>query len=65
MRLEALSALFDRLARRFTHILVDLPVSAYDWTVPLLSASQGIVVTGAEHHSRPVADRGHARRHTR
>ena len=43
---EALSALFDKVARRFTHILVDLPVAAYAWTAPLLAASQGIVVTG-------------------
>ena len=46
LRLEALSALFDKMARRFTHILVDLPLSAYEWTAPLLSASQGIIVTG-------------------
>jgi pilus assembly protein CpaE len=46
LHVEALSALFDRMARRYSHILVDLPVSAYEWTAPLLSASQGIVVTG-------------------
>ncbi|MBV9287416.1 MAG: hypothetical protein JO288_06270, partial [Hyphomicrobiales bacterium] len=47
LRVEGLSALFDKMARRYTHIIVDLPVSAYEWTAPLLSASQGIVVTGA------------------
>jgi len=46
LRVEGLSALFDKMARRYTHIIVDLPVSAYEWTAPLLSASQGIVVTG-------------------
>jgi pilus assembly protein CpaE len=43
---EALSALFDRMAHRYAYIVVDLPLSAQPWTIPLLAASKGILVTG-------------------
>jgi pilus assembly protein CpaE len=44
---EALSALFDRMAQHYAFVVVDLPVSAHVWTIPLLIASEGILVTGA------------------
>ena len=43
---EALSALFDRLAQRYAAIIIDLPLSVHSWTLPLLAASKGILVTG-------------------
>jgi pilus assembly protein CpaE len=43
---EALSALFDRMAQHYAFVVVDLPVSAHVWTIPLLIASEGILVTG-------------------
>jgi pilus assembly protein CpaE len=43
---EALSALFDRMAHRYAYIIIDLPLSAHAWTIPLLAASKGILVTG-------------------
>jgi pilus assembly protein CpaE len=43
---EALSALFDRLAQRYAAIVIDLPLSVHSWTLPLLAASKGILVTG-------------------
>jgi pilus assembly protein CpaE len=43
---EALSALFDRMAYRYAYIIIDLPLSAHAWTIPLLAASKGILVTG-------------------
>ena len=43
---EALSALFDRLAQRYAYIIIDLPLSMHSWTIPLLAASKGILVTG-------------------
>jgi pilus assembly protein CpaE len=43
---EALSALFDRLTHRYAYIVVDLPLSVHSWTIPLLAASKGILVTG-------------------
>jgi pilus assembly protein CpaE len=43
---EALSVLFDRLAYHYAYIIADLPVSAHAWTIPLLHASEGILVTG-------------------
>ncbi len=44
--IEALSALFERMAQHYAFIVVDLPVSAHVWTIPLLIASEGILVTG-------------------
>ena len=46
LNVEALSALFDRLAQRYSTIIVDLPLSVHSWTLPLLAASKGILVTG-------------------
>lgn len=43
---ETLSALFDRMAHRYSCIIVDLPLSSHAWTMPLLAASKGILVTG-------------------
>ena len=46
LNVDALSALFDRLAQRYATIVVDLPLSVHSWTFPLLAASKGILVTG-------------------
>jgi pilus assembly protein CpaE len=46
LSVEALSALFDRLAQRYATIIIDLPLSVHSWTLPLLAASKGILVTG-------------------
>jgi pilus assembly protein CpaE len=46
LSVEALSALFDRLAQRYAMIIIDLPLSVHSWTLPLLAASKGILVTG-------------------
>ena len=43
---EALSALFDRMAHRYAYIVIDLPLSVHAWTIPLLAASKGILITG-------------------
>ena len=46
LSVEALSALFDRMAQRYATIIIDLPLSVHAWTIPLLAASKGILVTG-------------------
>jgi Flp pilus assembly CpaE family ATPase len=46
LSVEALSALFDRMAQRYATIIIDLPPSVHSWTLPLLAASKGILVTG-------------------
>jgi pilus assembly protein CpaE len=46
LSVEALSALFDSMAQRYSTIIIDLPLSVHSWTLPLLSASKGILVTG-------------------
>jgi pilus assembly protein CpaE len=46
LNVEALSALFDRMAQRYSTIIIDLPLSVHAWTLPLLAASKGIFVTG-------------------
>jgi pilus assembly protein CpaE len=46
LSVEALSALFDRMAQRYATIIIDLPLSVHSWTLPLLAASKGILVTG-------------------
>jgi Flp pilus assembly CpaE family ATPase len=46
LSVEALSALFDRMAQRYSTIIIDLPLSVHSWTLPLLAASRGILVTG-------------------
>jgi len=43
---ESLSALFDRMAHRYAYIVIDLPLSVHSWTIPVLAASKGILVTG-------------------
>jgi pilus assembly protein CpaE len=43
---EVLSALFERMSHHYAYVVVDLPVSAHVWTIPLLTASEGILVTG-------------------
>jgi pilus assembly protein CpaE len=43
---EGLSALFDRMAHRYAYIIIDLPLSVHSWTIPVLAASKGILVTG-------------------
>jgi pilus assembly protein CpaE len=43
---ETLSALFERMSHHYSYIIVDLPVSAHIWTIPLLTASEGLLVTG-------------------
>jgi pilus assembly protein CpaE len=43
---EALSALFDRMTQRYAAIVIDLPLSVHSWTLPVLAASKGILVTG-------------------
>jgi len=43
---DVLSALFDRIAHRYAWIVIDLPLSVHAWTLPLLAASKGILVTG-------------------
>ena len=44
---DALSALLERMADRFAFIVVDMPLSFHAWTLPVLTASDGILVTGA------------------
>jgi pilus assembly protein CpaE len=46
LSVEALSPLFDRMAQRYATIIIDLPLSVHSWTLPLLAASKGILVTG-------------------
>jgi pilus assembly protein CpaE len=46
LSVEALSALFDRMAQRYSTIIIDLPLSVHSWTLPLLAASKGVLVTG-------------------
>src|SRR6202042_3107524 len=46
LSVEALSALFDRMAQRYATIIIDLPLSVHSWTLPVLAASKGILVTG-------------------
>ena len=43
---EPLSVLFDLLARRYGAVVVDLPVTRFSWTGPVLGASQAILVVG-------------------
>lgn len=47
LTVEALSTLFDLIAQRYDAILIDLPVTRFPWTTPVLGASQGILVVGA------------------
>ena len=45
--LEVLETLFRMIATRYDLILLDLPVSWFDWTRRLLSAAEVVLVTGA------------------
>ena len=44
--IAALDKLFDMISARYQLILIDLPVTWFSWTPAILSASDGIVVTG-------------------
>jgi pilus assembly protein CpaE len=44
--LDALSAMLERMADRYAFIIADMPLSTHTWTLPLLTASDGILVTG-------------------
>jgi pilus assembly protein CpaE len=46
LSVEALSTLFDRMTQRYGAIIIDLPLSVHSWTLPVLAASKGILVTG-------------------
>lgn len=43
---EVLSALFDLVAQRYAYVLADLPVAPHEWTLPVIAASQGVLVVG-------------------
>lgn len=42
----ALDALFEMIAKRYELILIDLPVTWFAWTGPLITNSNAVVVTG-------------------
>jgi pilus assembly protein CpaE len=44
--IAALDALFDKIAKRYETILIELPVAWYPWTEQILRASQGMIVIG-------------------
>jgi pilus assembly protein CpaE len=44
--IAALDKLFDMISARYQLILIDLPVTWFSWTPAIVSASDGIVVTG-------------------
>src|SRR5712692_1234320 len=44
--LSVLDALFDLISARYDLIVVDLPVTWFAWSPEVLSASEGIIVTG-------------------
>jgi pilus assembly protein CpaE len=46
LTIEALDAFFEKVAQTYDVILVDLPPEWRPWTVHVLAASHGIVVTG-------------------
>lgn len=43
---DALSALFELIASRYDAVVVDLPVTRFAWTGPVLGASQAILIVG-------------------
>jgi pilus assembly protein CpaE len=43
---DVLSALFDLIAQKYVHVLVDLPLAPYEWTWPMIAASQGVLAVG-------------------
>jgi pilus assembly protein CpaE len=46
LNVAALDKLFDMISARYQLILIDLPVTWFTWTSQIVSASDGIVVTG-------------------
>jgi pilus assembly protein CpaE len=46
LKLSALDALFDMMSEQYEVIVIDLPVTWFPWTHPVLASSDGIVVTG-------------------
>jgi pilus assembly protein CpaE len=46
LTVEGLSALFEIMAKRYAYFVVDLPLATHTWTVPVLSASEVVFVTG-------------------
>jgi len=44
--IEALDSLFDMISGRYDLVLIDLPVAWFKWTFHVLSASDGVIVTG-------------------
>jgi pilus assembly protein CpaE len=46
LEVAALDALFEMIAQRYELILIDLPVTWFAWTGPLITNSNAVVVTG-------------------
>jgi pilus assembly protein CpaE len=46
LSIGALDSLFGMMSTRYDFIVVDLPVTWFEWTPQVLSASEGIIVTG-------------------
>ncbi len=46
VHIDALDALFEKMAARYEFIFVDMPVTWFPWTRPVISASSGLIVTG-------------------
>jgi len=46
LNVSALDALFDMISKRYDAIVIDLPVTWFPWTRPVLTSSDGILVTG-------------------
>ena len=60
LSVEALSALFDRMAQRYATIIIDLPLSVHSWTLPAARGVEGDSGHRPQHHSRLAANRGDA-----
>jgi pilus assembly protein CpaE len=46
LKVSALDALFDMISKQYGVIVIDLPVTWFPWTRPILASSDGIIVTG-------------------
>jgi MinD-like ATPase involved in chromosome partitioning or flagellar assembly len=46
LRISAIDAFFDLASQRYDLILIDLPVTWFAWTDPVVAASDGVIVTG-------------------
>jgi pilus assembly protein CpaE len=46
LSITALEALFSMMSTRYELIIIDLPVDWFEWTPQVISASDGIIVTG-------------------